>query len=136
MEQPKPDQQSGSGPTIEHEDWREQRRHRRGGIPGLFAGLLLVWLGITLYLATSGIWSWDTWWQPFIIGLGVIFLIDAAVRYVQNKNVPFVWGRVVTGLILIAVGVIFLLGNLTNLWPVVLVVIGLLILLGAFWRRM
>ena len=89
---------------------------------GLFWGLLLIWLGVSLLLSMQG---FGAWWQYFIIGLGVIFLIEARVRG---------RGRIIVGLVLIGVGVAFLTG-IGNWWPLILILVGLAIVLNTWLRR-
>ena len=88
---------------------------------GLFWGLLLIVLGISFYLSMLG---WGSWWQFFLIGLGVIFLIEGRIRG------P---GRIFLGLVLIAVSVALLTG-LGNWWPLILIVAGLAVIFNS-WRR-
>ena len=127
------------GPT--YQDWREQRwewrrkmREARRNRPShcLFGGLVLILLG-GLFLANQQGWvSGNAWWQWLLIGLGVIFIINGLVRYPEPEyhhsgRHKFVWGTV-----LIALGVIFLLG-FTQWWPIVLIGAGVAVILGGIW---
>jgi cation transport ATPase len=129
----------GQAPT--YQDWREQRwewrrkmREARRNRPfhGLFGGLVLILLG-GLFLANQQGWiSGNAWWQWLLIGLGVIFIINGVVRYAEpeyhhSRRHKFVWGTV-----LIAVGVLFLLG-ISQWWPVVLIGAGVAVILGGIW---
>ncbi len=89
---------------------------------GLFWGLLLIVLGISFYLSMQG---WGGWWQFFLIGLGVIFLVESRVRGGT--------GRIIAGLVLIAVGAVLLTGW-GDWWPLILIVAGLAIIFNS-WRR-
>ncbi len=129
MAQQKPEQ-----PGIPEENERlRERRHRRGG-PPVFAGLVLILLGVLLFLENQGIVASDVWWQYFIIGLGVIFLIDGLVRFGQEGHRGSIWGRLTVGLILIGIGIVFVIG-LTNWWPMILIAVGVVIVLAGLLRR-
>ena len=118
----------------EKEDEGLQEKWRRDPISGLSFGLILILLGVTFFLAAQDLISWDDWWKYFIIGLGVIFLIEVLVRYVKPAYRRPVFGRLIAGLILIAVGVAFI-GGLGNWWPLILIVVGLAILFNFWFRR-
>ena len=129
----------GEGPT--YQDWREQRwewrrkmreaRHNRP-FHGLFGGLVLILLGV-LFLANQQSWiSGNAWWQWLLIGLGGISIINGLVQYRapefhHSRRHKLVWGAV-----LIALGVIFLLG-FSHWWPIVLIGAGIAVLLGSLW---
>ena len=129
----------GTGPT--YQDWREQRREWRQKMRearhsrpfhGLFPGLVLVLLG-GLFLAGQQNWiSGDAWWQWLLIGLGAISIISGLVQYhapeySHSRRHHFVWGAV-----LIALGVVFLLG-FSHWWPAVLIGAGIAVILGGLW---
>jgi hypothetical protein len=118
---------------------RDRRRDRfeirqRDSWRGLFPGLLLIVLGVLLFAATRDWISWDIWWKYFLIGLGVVFLIDAGVHYLNSDSRHAFNGKIVPGVILIFVGIAFLYG-FDQWWPAVLIAGGVAILLGIFFRR-
>ena len=102
--------------------------------PAIFAGLLLILLGGLLFLASMGIVSWDRWWQFFLIGLGVILLIDAFVDYRQDIYHGFKSGRVIAAVVLIVLGIVFLL-SMVNWWALIIMAVGIIILAAGLWRR-
>ena len=124
-------------------DWREMRRQEREErrefrhrwpFHGFFTGTILVLLGVLFLLNQTGTISGDTWWQALLIGLGVIFIADGVAR---NFYPGYRWGsfsKVVCGIVLISIGVIFLIG-FSSWWPIVLIVAGGAFLLRFFWRR-
>ena len=129
----------GTGPT--YQDWREQRREWRQKMRearhsrpfhGLFPGLVLVLLG-GLFLAGQQNWiSGDAWWQWLLIGLGAISIISGLVQYHapeyhHSRRHKFVWG-----VVLIALGTVFLLG-FSHWWPAVLIGAGIAVILGGLW---
>jgi hypothetical protein len=128
MENQKPVQ---SGQPEENYEYR--RRHRRDLISVVLAGVFLVLLGVLLFLASQGILSWDTWWPYLIMGIGLILLIDSIIRYPKEGSAGFRIGRLIAAIVLIGVGIVNLLGNVTW-WPLVIVVIGVAIIVGALLR--
>jgi asparagine N-glycosylation enzyme membrane subunit Stt3 len=110
------------------------RRNRHHGFSAIFAGLFLIMLGGLLFLASQGIISWDKWWQLFLIGLGVILLIDVFIRYLQDRSIGFQAGRVIAGLVLIIIGTAFFL-SAVNWWALIIVAVGVVILIVGVWRR-
>ncbi len=115
---------------------REERREARHSWPfhGFFTGMILVLLGVLFLLNQTGTLNGDTWWQAFLIGLGVIFIANGVAR---NFYPGYRWGsfgKIVGGIVMISVGVIFLLG-FSEWWPIVLIVAGAAFLLRFFWRR-
>jgi hypothetical protein len=115
------------------ENYRPSSRRHLSGISGIGAGLLLVLLGILLVLAAQDILSWDKWWQFFIIGVGIILLADSLLYRRRDVN-EFRIGRLVTGIILIGVGIAFLLGNVAW-WPVIIIVVGVAVITGSLLRK-
>jgi peptidoglycan/LPS O-acetylase OafA/YrhL len=111
-----------------------QEKWRRDPISGVVFGLLLALLGVTLFLAGQQRISWDDWWKYFIIGLGVIFLIEVLVRQARPAYRRPMFGRLVAGVIFICVGLAFLIG-IGTWWPLILVAVGLAIVFYALLRR-
>ena len=97
-------------------------------------GLILIWLGITFYLATSGIISWINWWAYFLIGFGVILLISATIAYVSNESRRFLFRPIIGGGILIIIGVTSILG-ITTWWWLILITIGIAIIISGLRER-
>jgi len=107
----------------EEEGWEE--KWSRDPLSGVFVGLILVVIGATFFLLSQGLIPSETWWAFFLLGLGLVFLLDALIRLAFPAYRRPIMGRVLTGLILMAIG----LGGIfrfENWWPLVLVVIGLL----------
>jgi hypothetical protein len=121
--------------------WKEERRawqreHRealhRWPFHGMFWGLVLVLLGVIFLLNEQGVLTGDTWWQSLLIGLGGIFIISSIVHY----NSPFrwaAWSKFITGVVLILIGVLSMVGS-SHWWPVALLVAGGLFLARFFWH--
>ena len=96
-------------------------------------GLILIWLGACFFMVTSGPWKWDSVWSYFLGGMGVIFLLEVALRLLLPSFRRPVMGRLILSLVLIAVGFGGLVG-LETWWPLVLIIIGLTIVGGSLTR--
>jgi len=100
----------------------------------LLPGIFLVALGVLFLLDEFYVWQFgrfmSTWWPSLLIAFGVICLLNRPQR-------------VVGPLILIAIGVIFQVERLDrfywwsmhNLWPVILIVLGLAMLYSRMHPR-
>jgi hypothetical protein len=126
-----------------HNDWREQRRawrqevresRRRFPFHGLFLGLTLVLLGTLFLLNQTGLVVGDRWWQSLLIGLGGIFIVDGFVHYVTHFRWPGIYSKFIIGLVLIAIGTLFIVG-LGQWWSIALIGAGVAMLLRFLWRR-
>jgi PAS domain S-box-containing protein len=111
---------------------KELRQKRpRDPLRGLFWGLLLVLLGILLLNSQFGVLTGGTWWEALIIGLGIIFLIDAVLHYLNPGARSYTLGRLIPGLITFFIGLAFIL-DFSRWWPLALVAVGLLIFLSSW----
>lgn len=95
----------------------------------MFPGLIIIWLGLSLFLREQGIViSNSDWWAYFLLGLGIIFLFDAFVRMIgQPDNQPFM-GKLIAGVVLASIGASGVIG-LKNWWPLILIGVGVIIIL-------
>ncbi len=118
--------------TMTQETGHQESRYNHM-LSGIFGGLVLLVLGTFLLLANQGVVEWGNWWQYFIIGLGGVFIIEWAVRYLTGER-PVHNGRLIAGIILIGVGIIFLTG-ITQMWPAILIVVGLVVLVSGMFRN-
>jgi hypothetical protein len=112
----------------------EKREKGEGGMGGaLVGGSVLIWLGITFYLMTIGYLGSQVWWAYFVLGIGIILLVDGLVRGLQRSRAfP---GLVIGGAVLVLVGATAIQTGLQNLWPLVFVLIGALIIVGGLAGR-
>jgi hypothetical protein len=96
-------------------------------VSGLLPGLILVVLGILFMLSHYGYLEGE-WWQYFIVGLGVIFIIESWVqhRFITSTRVRV--GRIVAGILLIVGGLLFLFDP-NKWWPIILIVVGIILII-------
>jgi PAS domain S-box-containing protein len=75
------------------------------------------------------------WWKVFLIGLGSIFIVQAAIDYFSPGSRNFSVGRLIPGFILVFIGLGYLI-NFSNAWPVALIAAGIaLIFFSWFLQR-
>ena len=123
MTQQDPTEDMGGGPGP---------RTRRGSF-GITGALILIVLGVFLFLANQGILGWDQWWQYFLIAAGLALVVSASTR-LGGRSPRFPARRLIFGLILIGLGIMFLMGA-TALWPLLIIAVGLAMLVAALLRR-
>ena len=119
------------GRRLDHLERRLERKRYRAHSPGkhLFSGLVFVTVGAVFLLGNMGILDVNRiirFWPVILIAAGLFKIIECGEDYAQSG-----------GIFWVVVGGLFLLGNLgilrvafRDLWPVVLIGIGALIL----WR--
>jgi hypothetical protein len=115
----------------EKEEKREKSGDRTGPIMG---GLILIWLGISLYLAQTHYIVWDTWWPYFIIGVGVILIVIAVIRYSSSQHKAPAMGFLIAGAVMLIIGFAGVVG-MNDWWPFVLIAIGVVVIFGGMRAR-
>jgi len=103
-----------------------EKGHKRDLYSGITGGLILILLGVLFLLATTDIISWGDWWAYFLIGLGVIFILEVIIRSVATSYRRQDKGKLVVGTVLIIVGGAHILG-MVNWWPLILIAVGIII---------
>jgi hypothetical protein len=104
---------------------QEKSGDRTGPIVG---GLILIWLGVSFYLSRLNYFS-QQWWTYFVIGVGVILIIQAAIRYATLPYKGAAAWTLVGGVILVIVGFASVYG-VQDWWWLIFVLIGLLVIVS------
>jgi len=112
-------------------------KHEKRGDRGspLMGGLVLIWLGITFYLATLRVISWMDWWAYFLLGLGGILLIQAVITAASTGRSGTMYGPLIGGGVLLLIGATWILG-IRNWWPLIPIAIGIAIIVSVLRERM
>lgn len=118
-----------SEPTRQHHD-------RGDAAPWVFGGVLIV-LGVFMLLRNVTGWNFGNWWALFILIPAIGSLAKAWQLYgvygVINEHVR---GPLIGGVVLLFVFAMFFFGfNWALFWPIILIVIGIGALTGAFARN-
>ncbi len=97
-------------------------------------GSILIWLGISFFMAQSNIISWAYWWAYFMIGLGAILIVFGFCRWKLGATRQDASGMVIGGLVVMIIGIFFVAASMINLgttWPLILIAIGIIVILAA-----
>jgi hypothetical protein len=110
-------------------------KFRNDPLSGIAWAAVLIWVGLVLLAQNllPGMAGLEPW--PIIfIGAGAIFLLEVLIRLLRPEYRRPVGGTVIFAVILIAIG----LGDALRwevIWPIVLIVVGAALLVGAMTRR-
>jgi hypothetical protein len=118
-----------SEPTRQHHD-------RDDAAPWVFGGVLIV-IGVFMLLRNVTGWSFGNWWALFILIPAIGSLAKAWQLYGVHGaiNEP-VRGPLIGGVVLLFVFAMFFFGfNWALFWPIIVIVIGIGALAGAFARN-
>jgi hypothetical protein len=119
------------------EKWGEKSGGRSDPLGGLIGGLVLIMIGVGLFLWIQGwIASWTMGMGLFFLGLAAIFFLELLVRLVMPSYRRGIAGRSISVVVLALIGAGFLgvefLGyDIWSFWPLILIAVGVVILLGA-----
>jgi hypothetical protein len=126
--------------------WRDQRRAERaarragrreawGGFG--IGGLVLIVVGVVFLLRNFGLPLPENWWSVFLFIPGIGLLFGAWTVYQRDhaaSPAALAMGGAGTGLIVLGIG--FLLGaDVGKFWPVILIAVGIVVLVGGSRRR-
>lgn len=87
-------------------------------VNGVIGGLLLIWAGIAVQA--------DLGWGAALIGVGIILLVEQAVR--RRLGVEFDWFWVGVGIVSGASGVGMLFGLEVSLVPILFIIVGIAVI--------
>jgi hypothetical protein len=100
---------------------------------GLLPGIILILLGVVFLLSKNG-YQEGEWWQYFLVGLGVAFLVESRLQYKAAAPRRTKISRLITGLLMVLGGILFLF-NPNQWWPLGLIGAGILLCVWYLWRR-
>jgi len=119
------------------EKWHEKGGGGRDPLGALIGGLVLIMLGVGLFAwMQNWIASWSMALGLFFLGLATIFFLEMLVRLVLPSYRRGIVGRLTSVVVFGLLGVGFLsadyLGaDIWSFWPLILIAVGVIVLLGA-----
>ena len=124
-----------------HEElWRlrKERMRQRKKQPhpsrSIFWGLMLILWAVLIILINQHLIISGDLWKCFLIGLGSIFIIQAAVSYFNPATRNYTFGRLIPGFILLFIGLGFLLSS-NSAWPVALIAAGVSVIFFSWFLQ-
>ncbi len=82
----------------------EEKKHKDDPFSSMTGGLILILLGVLFLLANMDYISWSGWWQYFLMGLGVILILEAIIRSASRSYRQDITGKLIGCLVLIFIG--------------------------------
>ncbi|MFQ6016474.1 MAG: hypothetical protein ACE5NP_13645 [Anaerolineae bacterium] len=107
-----------------------EEKWARDPLGGVVLGFILILAGGVFFLVTNQTLTWDTAWGYFLLGVGVILLLEVLIRYTMPEYRRPIFGRLIFGVILVLIGGSGIVG-IEEWWPLLLIVIGVLVIIGA-----
>ncbi|MCI0478500.1 MAG: hypothetical protein L0Y55_19845 [Anaerolineales bacterium] len=117
---------------------RRAEFRQRDPLSAMTGGLVLILLGVAFLLAQNQMFGvrWDNFWGVFLIGMGGILLLQAFLRALGFGYRRHIIGQVIGAGVLITIGLIPFGGaEWSRWWPLGLIALGVVLLLGQFTRR-
>lgn len=111
----------------------KDEKWRRDPLSAIFFGLLVVFVGLFLLLASVDVIRWGEWWAYLLLAIGAVLLIEVLVRHAMPAYRRPMFSRVLIGLILLCIGAANI-ANLETWWPVPVIVVGVAILFYGIQR--
>lgn len=102
-------------------------KHQHDHISRITGGLILIVLGVLFLLATFDYISWGDWWAYFLVGLGIILIIDVVIRSAAPEYRQDPTGKLIGGVVLIIIGGAFIFG-FTRWWPLIIIAVGVVVI--------
>ena len=106
---------------------KDKSTYDRGSLNQIFVGLIIIWLGLSIFLHRSNVLIYGDWWDYFLLGLGLIFFIEVFVNLFLVSDGHLLTGKLIAGAILIAIGASDIYG-IHEWWPLLLIAMGILIM--------
>ncbi len=110
-----------------------KKKHKDDPLSGITGGLILILLGVLFLLANMDYISWSALGQYFVMGLGVVLILEAIIRSTSRSYRKDIKGKLMGGFVLIVIGGSFVTGW-SNWWPLILIAVGVGVLLSSLWK--
>ena len=117
----------------EKDEKSQDEKWRNDPFGRVIAGLIVIAVGVMFLLATQDKIAWENWWAYFLMALGGIFIFEVLIRSVMPAYRRPVFGKLIAGLVLIAIGASNIYG-LVSWWPLIIIGVGVIILFGGLFR--
>ena len=117
----------------EREEQQVDKKCAGDSLSAVFSGLIVILVGVLFLLVTQDYLRWGDWWAYLLTGIGIIFVIEVIVRQTLPQYRCPIAGRLIAGLVLIAVGAGHIYG-LRHWWPLIVIVVGFVIMFMGFKR--
>lgn len=111
-----------------HEKEEKGEKHEVDRFGPIVGGLILILLGSLFYLSMTNVISWSRFGGYFMIGIGLILIIWAVMRYVSMAFKGPALGLLIGGLILAFLGFSTVL-EIQNNGALILIGIGLIVII-------
>lgn len=108
-----------------HHGYMEEKWHK-DPLGGIVFGAIVILAGVLIF-ADRQYYLDGGWFWWLLAGVGVIFLIEAIVRYAMPEYRRPVGGKLAAAVILLAIGASNIYG-LEDWWPLLLIVAGVVII--------
>ncbi|MDH4217350.1 MAG: hypothetical protein OEY18_01355 [Candidatus Aminicenantes bacterium] len=118
----------------EKEEKEMEEKWRRDPLSRVIFGLIVITVGVLFLLASQDKIAWEDWWAYLLLILGGIFIFEVLLRSIIPAYRRPVLGRLIAGLVLIAIGASNIYG-LVSWWPLIIIAVGVFILFSAFFRH-
>jgi hypothetical protein len=100
----------------------------------VLGGLIVLWLGLSFLLAEWNFFTWGSWWEWFLTGLGLVLIGRGLYAWSRRGFKGSSKGYLIGGSVVATIGVANLL-NINNWWAIIIIVIGLSVIASAFTKR-
>jgi len=117
----------------EKDEKDQDEKWKRDPLGRVIFGLIVIAVGVMFLLATQDIISWRDWWAYFLLALGGIFIFEVLVRSVMPAYRRPVFGKLIAGLVLVAIGASNIYGPV-SWWPLIIIAVGVFFLFSGLFR--
>lgn len=111
---------------------KDREKWVRDPLSGIFIGMILILLG-AVYLGRAYMPDPDLWGAWLVAGFGMVLIIDAILHSLRPEWKRPVSGKVIAGIIFIALGIAFASG-IEESWTSLLIAVGLIFILYSVFR--